>query len=53
MRTGGGSAPSCHVVVEQPKTGPERHLKIDNTALEAAVVAERILEHFGLQLKAD
>ena len=27
---------------------PEQHLKIDNTALEPAVVAQRIVEHFGL-----
>lgn len=31
---------------------PERHLKIDNTALEPPVVAERIVKHFSFGSKA-
>ena len=31
---------------------PERHLKIDNTALQPEVVARRIVEHFSLPLES-
>lgn len=32
---------------------PEQHLKIDNTALEPAAVAQTIVGHFGLPKRAD